>query len=111
MIFFFVLNTVLDPRLKLNYYKKYEWEEEFINQAKNIFIDVYKKDYSSTTTINDNEEVINEDDFFYELFGNNNNNNNDNDFEIEDYLNKPVVGFKVDILQWWRVNCNLIFLI
>src|SRR5277367_3258090 len=110
MVFFFILNIVLGPKLKLNYYKKYEWEEQFINQARNILIDVYKNDYSDIIVINNNDD-INKDDFFYELFGNNSNNYNGSDFELEDYLNKPVVGAKVDPLRWWKVNCNLIVLI
>lgn len=95
------------------YYKKYNWEEEYINQAKNIFINTYKNDYCSTTTVNNDNinENINEDDFFYELFGGNDNNNDhiSNEFEMEDYLNKPVAEVKIDPLKWWKVNCNLIF--
>jgi hypothetical protein len=27
--------------------------------------------------------------------------------ELEEYLRKPVVAFKTDPLQWWKVSCNI----
>ncbi|GBC28488.2 ribonuclease H-like protein [Rhizophagus irregularis DAOM 181602=DAOM 197198] len=75
----YTIATILDPRLKLNYYKKQQWEQKFIDSAKLIFINTFKSDYASKTNIiNDNcENNNNENDFLYELFGANNNNSSD----------------------------------
>lgn len=87
--------------MKLNYYKKQQWEQKFIDSAKLIFINTFKSDYASKTNIiNDNcENNNNENDFLYELFGANNNNSSD-EFEVEDYLNKLVEGPKTNPLIW-----------
>ncbi|CAB4403415.1 unnamed protein product [Rhizophagus irregularis] len=101
----YTIATILDPRLKLNYYKKQQWEQKFIDSAKLIFINTFKSDYASKTNIiNDNcENNNNENDFLYELFGANNNNSSD-EFEVEDYLNKSVEGPKTNPLIWWKHN-------
>ena len=50
---------------------------------------------------NDNENFINDtDDFFNEIFANN--------YEVEDYLNKPVEHMKTEPLKWWKVNTKLL---
>lgn len=92
--------------MKLNYYKKQQWEQKFIDSTKLIFITTFKSDYASKTNIiNDNcKNNNNENDFLYELFGANNNNSSD-EFEVEDYLNKSVEGPKTNPLIWWKVNC------
>ncbi|PKC54354.1 hypothetical protein RhiirA1_317887, partial [Rhizophagus irregularis] len=37
--------TILDPRCKLNYYKKNNWEQKYIDKATNIITDKYKEIY------------------------------------------------------------------
>ena len=49
---------------------------------------------------NDNENFINDtDDFFNEIFGTDGEFNSDN-YEAEDYLNKPVEYMKTEPLKW-----------
>ena len=100
----------MDPRLKLNFYKKEKWESEFIEQAKDIFINTFNHDYFKTSNmiINDAEIITNDtDDFFNEIFGNDDNANSNN-HEIEDYLNKPIEHMKTEPLNWWKVNTKLL---
>src|SRR3954447_22483452 len=69
--FFLIYYSVLDPRLKLNFYIREKWELEFIEQAKNIFINTYNNDYSKTNNIidSDDENIIDDtNDFFNEIF-------------------------------------------
>ena len=49
---------------------------------------------------NDNENFINDtDDFFNEIFGTDGEFNSNN-YEVEDYLNKPVEHMKTESLKW-----------
>ena len=108
--FFLIYYPVLDPRLKLNFYIKEKWEPEFIDQAKNIFINTYNNDYFETNNMinNDDENIINDtDDFFNEIFRTDDNINSNN-HEFEDYLNKPVKHAKMEPLKWWKVNNKLL---
>ena len=102
----------MDLRLKLNFYRKEKWETEFIDQAKNIFIYTYNNDYFETNNMinvnNDDENFINDtDDFFNEIFGTDGEFNSNN-YEVEDYLNKPVEHMKTEPLKWWKVNTKLL---
>ena len=110
MILLFLFYIVLDPRLKLNYFKKQQWEQKFIDQAKTIFINTYNHDYANKTNIisNNYENNNNDNDFLYEIFGSKN-INYDNEFQVEEYLNKPIEGPKTDPLRWWKVNFILDF--
>jgi len=57
---------------------------------------------------NDNENFINDtDDFFNEIFGTDGEFNSNN-YEVEDYLNKPVEHMKTEPLKWWKVNIKLL---
>ena len=111
--FFPLLISVLDPRIKLNYYKKQEWEEKYIDAAVKIIKDTYNNDYQNISTSpsvdTSHTTIINEDDYFSDLFGVNEFNHYEKEKELENYLQKPVVSFKTDPLQWWKVNCILIF--
>ena len=54
--------------------------------------------------INTQENINNNaNDFFYEIFGAEDFNNS-NEYEIEDYLNKPVERPDTNPLNWWKVN-------
>ena len=104
--FNFIIYLVLDPRLKLHYYKRHKWEQEYIDQAKNIFLNLYNDNYSKADNIiiNTQENINNNaNDFFYEIFGAEDFNNS-NEYEIEDYLNKPVERPDTNPLNWWKVN-------
>ena len=93
----------------MNFYKKENWEPEFIDQAKNIFINTYNNDYFETNDMisNDGENIINDtDDFFNEIFGADDINSSNH--EVDDYLNKPVEQTRTEPLEWWKVNAKLL---
>jgi len=97
---------VLDPRIKLTYYEIQQWEREYIDLSKQIhIIDIIIMLLMSmllllildiTTDTN-----IRMDDFFTFSFGLMSNPQNED--ELTEYLSKPVVHFKTDPLQWWKV--------
>ena len=41
----FFTKTVLDPRLKLQYHKDQSWEQHYIEEAKQVVIETYRKNY------------------------------------------------------------------
>ncbi|CAB4401720.1 unnamed protein product [Rhizophagus irregularis] len=97
----YTIATILDPRLKLNFYIKEKWEPEFVDQAKNIFTNTYNNNYfkMNNDVINDDHDH-DKDDFFYEIFGVD--NNTSDNLEIEEYLKKPVEHMKTNPLVWWK---------
>ncbi|CAB5193526.1 unnamed protein product [Rhizophagus irregularis] len=104
----YYISTILDPRCKLNYYKKNNWEQKYIDKATNIITDKYKEIYQSIsnsptdtdTTITTN--TTNKNNFLFELFEFE--NNIEDIDELQDYLNKPVISPKMDPLGWWKSN-------
>jgi len=106
LLFFLNLSIVIDPRFKLSYYRKQEWEQHYIEAAKKIFISTFKDFYQNNNAINDIQNN-DESDFFLSIFVDNNNNNNS---EVEAYLQQPVAPVKTDPLLWWKVNCMNVFL-
>jgi len=105
IVFFLIyyLSIVIDPRFKLCYYQKQEWEQYYINAAKKIFTDTFKNFYQDNVDDANNRENTNdESDFLFNILGGNNNNDYN---EVEAYLQQPVASIKTDPLQWWKVNC------
>ncbi|CAB5124200.1 unnamed protein product [Rhizophagus irregularis] len=90
-------------RFKLSYYQKQEWEQHYIDAAKQIFTDTFKNNYQDNIDIiNESENTINNDnDFFFNIFGSNSNNDYN---EIEAYLQQPAASIKTNPLQWWKTN-------
>jgi hypothetical protein len=89
----------LDPRIKLKYYQKQEWESEYITNATEIVRNIYDKYYKHITSTS-GSQADDSSDFLANVFGNINEIEND---ELEDYLQKPIIAFKTDPLQWWKV--------
>lgn len=96
----------MDPRIKLKYYENQEWEQEYIDVAKNILIDKYNECYfnpnTATTTDIAAATSSHENIFSTFSFGISYNNNQKED-ELEEYFRKPPVNSQTDPLQWWKV--------
>ena len=105
IVFFLIyyVSIVIDPRFKLGYYQKQEWEQYYIDAAKKIFTDTFKNFYQDNIDDANNRENTNdESDFLFNILGGNNNNDYN---EAEAYLQQPVASIKTDPLTWWKVNC------
>jgi len=103
----YYLSIVIDPRFKLGYYQKQEWEQYYIDAAKKIFTDTFKNFYQDNIDDANNRENTNDESYFlFNILGGNNNNDYN---EAEAYLQQPVASIKTDPLTWWKVNC-MIFL-
>ena len=91
---------MLDPHLKLQYYKDHSWEEKYIQNAKKQVTELWNSTYKSNTT-----EALeaSADDIDNDLFGYIFKKQKLDKDELNAYLNKRVVLEKTDILTWWKV--------
>ncbi|CAJ0749910.1 1008_t:CDS:2, partial [Entrophospora sp. SA101] len=53
---FYYIATILDPRLKLDYYRDNNWEANFINNAHQVIKDIYQSGYAPNLTVFSNSE-------------------------------------------------------
>src|SRR2546430_17046203 len=68
IVFFLIyyVSIVIDPRFKLGYYQKQEWEQYYIDAAKKIFTDTFKNFYQDNIDDANNRENTNdESDFLF----------------------------------------------
>ncbi|GBC53601.2 ribonuclease H-like protein [Rhizophagus irregularis DAOM 181602=DAOM 197198] len=93
--------TVLDPRIKLQYYKDNMWEESFIQEARkqvtNLWKTTYKPNISENVEPSDNAD----DELFGHIFKKRKIEEKD---ELSIYLNEGVAPGKTDILMWWKLH-------
>ena len=86
--------------MKLKYYQQQDWEQEYIDAARKIVTDTYNKNYKNNLPDNFVDKLEDQNDFFgiFNLGG------DLNEDKLKEYLRKPVVPFKTDPLQWWKVS-------
>ena len=96
----YYLFLVLDPRLKLQYYRDNKWENKFIEGAQNDLNDLYKTSYASTEDVVILDECP-EDSLLQHIYKR---RKATNDNELDQYLAAPVALYGTDILNWWKVN-------
>ncbi|GET04628.1 putative AC9 transposase [Rhizophagus clarus] len=95
--------TILDLRMKLKYYQQQQWEQEYIDAALDVIRNVYN-DYCQVNSLAINDSSIQEHDQnnFFGMFEISNDSSKEN--ELEEYLRKPVINFKTNLLQWWKAH-------
>ncbi|GBC34340.2 zinc finger BED domain-containing protein RICESLEEPER 2-like [Rhizophagus irregularis DAOM 181602=DAOM 197198] len=96
--------TILDPRMKLKYYLQQEWEQEYIDAAIKVIKDTYNEHYQNDPLLNNSNLEVQENDQenFFSLFEIGNDSSEED--ELDEYLRKPVVSFKMNPLQWWKAS-------
>jgi hypothetical protein len=87
--------------MKLKYYRQQQWEQAFIDEALKIVRDMYNKYYRDNSLVTNSTQDHDKSNFFG-LFEIGNDSSDEN--ELEEYLQKPVVNFKTNPLQWWKVS-------
>jgi hypothetical protein len=103
----FLLIIVLDPRIKLEYYKENDWEESLIQEAKKqvtlLWESTYKINIERVAESSDDE-----DDLYGHIFKKRKLENKD---ELSIYLNEGLAPRKTDVLTWWKVYIILLLYI
>jgi hAT family C-terminal dimerisation region len=95
--------TILDPRVKMEYYKFYHWGRKFINEAKNTFERIYQI-YQQLYQVAESEDQMSsepENEIMAHMFKRQRTTTWN---ELSGYLNSPVVPKKTKPLDWWRAN-------
>lgn len=105
LLIYYSLHKVLDPRIKLKYYKDNNWGESFISSACRTITNIYTSDYSPRLE-NRLPEISQEDDLIIHIYKR---QRIDQGSELQQYLEGPVTPEKTDILQWWKVMLNSCF--
>ena len=89
----------MDPRLKLNYYEENDWEQTYIDEAKETVFEVWETIYKVDDLVNEQHDEI-EDELFSHIFKKRKISRKD---ELTEYLKEPVVQYSTDVLLWWKV--------
>ncbi|CAG8721589.1 7840_t:CDS:2, partial [Funneliformis caledonium] len=89
--------SIAISKIKLQYYQIQECEQEYIDAVLEAVTNIYNKNYKHNLPIIIDNEVDNPNDFLVNVFEKSNKINKD---KLEDYLQKPVISFKTDPLQW-----------
>jgi len=84
----------MDPRLKLNYYEENDWEQTYIDEAKETVFEVWETVYKVDDLVNEQHDEI-EDELFSHIFKKRKISRKD---ELTEYLKEPVVQYSTDVL-------------
>jgi hypothetical protein len=93
---------VLDPRLKLNYYKENNWERKYINSAQKLIYNIYQAEYASNNSEVNSSENDSEDDLTTHIYKRRHISNSSNELDL--YFKDPSAKEKTDVLLWWKVS-------
>lgn len=98
-----LLFLVLDPRLKLTYYKDHNWEEKYITEARDDIKKLYDTTYAPriNQNIQDEDLTADDDDLLSHIYKKRRTSRNESELDL--YLGSPIVPGEVDLLQWWKV--------
>jgi hypothetical protein len=98
----YAIAVILDPRLKMDYYRANNWEPEHIAHAKDALLQVVEK-YGAAAPQPDQADIVDhsqrtEDRRFrgvkrYRV---------EKGSEVERYLATPTIGESEDVLAWWK---------
>ncbi len=99
---FLVLNifTVLDPRMKLEYYRHHKWEQEWVDIAVKQVTDLYKAHYAPLDGSTREPEDVGKRTMYATIFPPRQVVEQD---ELSSYLTTPPIDPESDALEWWKV--------
>ena len=96
LIIFFTIFLVLDPRLKLAYHRRNNWEERFINEARKTITDLYENRYApAAKELVENDDNLLEDDLFCHIYKKRRLSNKN---ELDLYFETPIIPDEVNLL-------------
>ena len=96
-----IFSIVLDPWLKLSYYRDHGWERQFVEAAKKQINDLYNTQYAPTRVdVSVSQEESLDDALLQHIYKR---RRVENVNELDQYLKAPLAPAKIDVLQWWKV--------
>ncbi|GBC11827.2 zinc finger BED domain-containing protein RICESLEEPER 2-like [Rhizophagus irregularis DAOM 181602=DAOM 197198] len=98
----YLISTILDPRLKLQYYKDNEWGDELINDIQQKFLSMYNKSYAVSIQSDQTETPNKEKSVMSCVFKCRRVESSADEYQI--YLSLPQLDGNEDPLEWWKNN-------
>ncbi|CAB5364726.1 unnamed protein product [Rhizophagus irregularis] len=94
--------VILDPRLKIQYFKDEEWGDDLINEINQNFVNIFNSNYATTSLNSNISSTSKEKSVMSRVFKRRYVGNID---EFKTYIASPTVsGETLDPLEWWRIN-------
>jgi hypothetical protein len=102
----YAIAVILDPRLKMDYYRSNNWEPDHIAHAKNALLRA-AREYGATASQSDQANAVARSRYAEErIFRRVKRLRVDKEKEVEMYLATPTVDADVDVLEWWKQNSD-----
>ncbi|CAB4446768.1 unnamed protein product [Rhizophagus irregularis] len=100
----YLISTILDPRLKLQYYKDNEWGDELINDIQQKFLSMYNKSYAVSIQSDQTETPNKEKSVMSRIFKRRRVESSADEYQI--YLSLPQLDGNEDPLEWswWSLS-------
>ncbi|CAB4440772.1 unnamed protein product [Rhizophagus irregularis] len=100
----YLISTILDPRLKLQYYKDNEWGDELINDIQQKFLSMYNKSYAVSIQSDQTETPNKEKSVMSRVFKRRRVESSADEYQI--YLSLPQLDGNEDPLEWswWSLS-------
>ncbi|GBC48099.2 zinc finger BED domain-containing protein RICESLEEPER 2-like [Rhizophagus irregularis DAOM 181602=DAOM 197198] len=98
----YLISTILDPRLKLQYYKDNEWGDELINDIQQKFLSMYNKSYAVSIQSDQTETPNKKKSVMSRVFKRHRVESSADEYQI--YLSLPQLDGNEDPLEWWKNN-------
>jgi len=112
-----IFHLVLDPRIKLDYYSSHEWEDNWVEAAKNTVYTIYDENYAplsgsvyqTSSTIEAEDDADSE--LFQHIFKKQKLTTNPK-HEVDTYLKIETIKHQsgVDTLSWWHVSKKFFYI-
>ena len=99
--------VVLNPTLKLNYFKEHKWDSKKVTSIRNFVVAYFKQNYMGMPEDVDalSEDSDDEDGLLAFMHKRKKTAQASvTETEIEKYLSEPLADAKVDVLKWWAMQ-------
>ena len=93
--------TILDPRFKLEFYRRIEWKKRQITAARSVLERAFRSNYMRTASSVPIHSCEEPEDGSFESYAFTRIDASD---ELDRYLAAPVESQETDVLQWWKAR-------
>ena len=93
--------TILDPRFKLEFYRRIEWKKRQTNAARSVLERAFRDNYMPTASRVPTHRREEPKDGSFESYAFTRIDTSD---ELDSYLATPVASQETDVLQWWKAR-------
>ena len=101
-----ILSVVLNPALKLNYFKEHKWDSRNIKSIRDFAVKYFKENYMGLvdSTEEPTEDSEDDEDGLFAFMNKRKRMPPSSQTEMQKYLNEPLADVGVDVLKWWELQ-------